>query len=124
MVDRRRVKTSATLGVGRSFHPSASLANQSYFSNDVVLSVTQHVTERVMFSLATGYEFADYEATAANVIATREDNFYFIRPTVTYAISRSLSSSFFYQFSKDDSTGNGASSFERNSAGVMLNYAF
>jgi uncharacterized protein (PEP-CTERM system associated) len=117
-------KTSATLGVSRSFQPSAVLVNQSYFSNDVVLNLTQHVTERIQVSLGVGYEFADYQATAANVNASREDNFYFIRPTLTYALSRGFSSSLFYQFSKDDSTGFGASSFERNSAGVMLNYAF
>jgi hypothetical protein len=117
-------KTSATLAFNRSLQPSAVLANQSYFSNDVVLNFTQHVTERTQASLALGYEFAEYRATAANVTATRRDNFFYIRPNLTYAISRSLSSSLFYQLSKDDSTGNGASSFERNSAGVMLNYAF
>lgn len=117
-------KTSATLGVSRSFQPSAVLVNESYFSNDVVLNITQHMTERLQFSLGLGYEFADYQATAARINASREDNFYFIRPTLTYAICRSLSSSLFYQFSKDDSTGFGSSSFERNAAGVMVNYAF
>ncbi len=117
-------KTSATLAFIRDFQPSAVLENQSYFSNNVVLNFTQHVTERTQASLAFGYEFASYQATAADVNATRRDNFFYIRPNITYAISRSLSSSLFYQLSKDDSTGNGASSFERNSAGVMLNYAF
>ena len=100
------------------------LQNQSYFANDVVLNFSQHVTEKTQASLALGYEFADYQATAADITATRRDNFFYIRPNITYAISRKLSSSLFYQLTKDDSTGNGASSFERNSAGVMLNYAF
>jgi len=117
-------KTSATLAFNRSFHPSALMMNQSYFSNNVVLTFTQHVSERIMATLALGYEFADYRATAAHVTATREDNFFFIRPNITYAISRSLSASIFYQLSKDDSTGFGSQSFERNSAGIMLNYAF
>ena len=95
------------------------LVNQSYFSNNVVLNLTQHVSEKTQFSLALGYEFAPYTATAANVIATRRDNFFYVRPNITYAFGRSLSSSLFYQLS-----GFGASSFERNSAGIMLNYAF
>ena len=117
-------KTSATLSVNRSFQPSALMVNQSYFSNNVVLNFTQHVSEKLMVTLALGYEFADYRPTAANVTATREDNFFYIRPTITYAISRSMSASLFYQLSKDDSTGLGSQSFERNSAGIMLNYAF
>lgn len=117
-------KTSATLAVNRSYHPSALMMNQSYFSNNVVLTFTQHVSERILATLALGYEFADYRATAPDVTATRKDNFFYIRPNITYAISRSLSASVFYQFSKDDSSGFGSQSFQRNSAGVMLNYAF
>jgi len=117
-------KTSAGLNFYRSYHPSALLQNQAYWANGVALNLSQQVAERTQVAVALGYEFASYTATAADIVATRRDNYYYIRPNVTYALSNRISCSIFYQFSKDDSTGFGSASFERNEVGVMLNYAF
>ena len=117
-------KTSASINAYRNYNPSAILQNQAYWSNGVAVSFAQHIAGRTQVAIAAGYEFAEYEPTAANIVATRKDNFYYVRPNVTYAICNTLSSSVFYQFSKDDSSGFGSSSFERNTVGVMLNYAY
>jgi hypothetical protein len=117
-------KTSAKIGAYRNFHPSAQLANQAYWSNGVFLSVSRQFGARTSVAMDVGYEYASYEATAAGITATRVDKLIYFRPSVTYAISTRISLSMFYEFSKDDSTGNGESSFERNSLGLMANFVF
>jgi hypothetical protein len=117
-------KTSANLSTYRSYHASAQLRNQAYWSNGVVVSASRQIGSRTQFLLALGYEFADYSATAAGVTATREDSFYYIRPQISIALTTHAGISLYYQYSKDDSTGFGASSFESNSVGVMANLSF
>jgi uncharacterized protein (PEP-CTERM system associated) len=117
-------KTTARIAAYRNFNPSAQLGNQAYWSNGVVLGVSRQFGARTSVALDVGFEYATYEATAADVIATREDKVYYFRPHVTYAISNRISLSMFYQYSKNDSTGIGESSFERNSIGIMANFVF
>ncbi len=117
-------KTSASLSAYRSYHASAELLNQGYWSNGVSLSVSRAIVERARAAVAVGYEYATYEANAAEVIATREDGYFYIRPNFTYVITGRSSLTVYYQYSNNDSTGFGASSFERNSCGAMLTWAF
>lgn len=118
-------KTSAKVSIYRDFHPAALFGNQAYWSTGAALDVSHAMTDRTRLGISLGYEFADYEVLSGDLPpgATREDNYYYIRPHFTYAFSERISMSLFYQFSNNDSEGYGAASFERNWIGITLNSA-
>lgn len=117
-------RTSFGISTYSGYHDSAALRNQGFYSMGVVANIRQEWSEKLAFVLNVGYEFADYLSTNDDTTASRHDNYYYIRPNLTYAFSHRLSFSVFYQYSENMSDGLGASSYARSYYGVMANLAF
>jgi hypothetical protein len=116
--------TTLDLTARRSIYASAILNDQDYTATELDLTVTQRITDYVDVSLAGGYVNTNYTATATNVTATREDNYYYIRPAVEWKALSWLSVGIFYEYSQDLSQGGTANSFTRDRGGVDMAILF
>ena len=113
-----RPGTEVDLTVQRSIYPSAILQDQDYTSTEVDLGIRQRVGDRVTVGLTGGYVNLDYSAAAAGVDATRNDNYFYLRPTIEWAVYSWLSIGIFYEYDKDLSSGETANGFTRDRGGV------
>lgn len=119
-----RVGTELDLSTRRSIYASAILDSQDYAATALDLTARQRITDYVDVSLAAGYVNTDYIAAAANVDATRQDNYYYIRPAVEWKALSWMSIGLYYQYSRDTSQGGGANSFSRDTGGVDIAILF
>ena len=115
--------TTITLSAGRRILPSGFFENQDFGTTYVVGRVQQRLFRRVHLGLAVGYENSNYLATKDGVDATREDDYYFIEPSIDVLINRWLSVGVYYlhreDFSNDDSF-----SFDDNQVGIRATVRF
>jgi hypothetical protein len=73
--------------------------------------------------LAAGYENSNYFAAADNVNATRDDNYWFIEPSLDVLITRWLSAGVYY-LHREDSSNDDFFSFDDNQVGVRATVRF
>jgi hypothetical protein len=116
--------TSVDLSARRSIYSSAILNDQDYTATAFDFTVSQRITDYWNVSLALGYVNTNYTATATNVTATREDNYYYARPGVEWKALSWLSVGIFYEYSQDLSQGGTANSFSRDRAGIDMAIEF
>jgi hypothetical protein len=119
-----RPGTTLDLTARRSIYASAILDSQNYTATSLDFTVRQKMTDYVDISLAAGYVNSDYTSTAAGVDATREDNYFYVRPAVEWKALSWLGVGIFYEYSEDASQGGQANSFARDRAGVDLAIIF
>ena len=67
---------------------SASLAGQDFTSTQLVASVRQRFFDRFFVSLTGGYQNLHYIDTIGVIVATRDDDYYFIQPAIDVRIMR------------------------------------
>ncbi len=115
--------TTFTLAAGRRIYNSGFLPNQDFATTYVVGRFQQRLFSRVYFGLGGGYENSDYFATARNVSAPRDDDYWFIEPSVDVLITRWLSTGVYYLHRQDVSTVN-FFSFDDNQVGVRATLRF
>jgi hypothetical protein len=115
--------TSVTLTAGRRMLNSGFFEDQDFAATYVVLRIQQRLLQRIYLGLATGYENADYFATARGVSATRNDDYYFVEPSVDVLITRYLSAGVYYLHRQDCSTFD-FFSFYDNQVGVRATVRF
>lgn len=119
-----REGTEVDLTIQRQIYASAILQDQDYTSTETDLTVSQRIGDNVSVSLTGGYVNVDYTATAANVDATREDNYFYIRPSVEWKALSWLSVGVFYEYDQDLSSGDSGNSFTRDRGGVDIAILF
>ena len=115
--------TSVTLAAGRRMLNSGFFPDQDFATTYVIGRIQQRLFQRVYLGLAVGYENADYFPTAQNVSATRDDDYYFIEPSVDVLITRFLSAGVYYLHREDDSSLD-FFSFYDNQVGVRATLRF
>jgi hypothetical protein len=115
--------TTITLTGGRRILNSGFFANQDFATTYVVGRVQQRLLRRVYLGLAVGYENSDYFATTSGVIANREDDYYFIEPSVDVLITRWLSVGAYY-LHRQDCSNIDFFSFYDNQVGVRATFRF
>jgi hypothetical protein len=115
--------TTITLTAGRRILNSGFFADQDFATTYVVGRVQQRLLRRVYLGLAVGYENSDYFATTSGVSATREDDYYFVEPSVDVLITRFLSVGAYYLHREDCSNLN-FFSFYDNQVGVRATFRF
>jgi hypothetical protein len=97
-------KTSLSLVGYRNLQSSASIAGQDYIATGGEFGVSQGLADKLSFAIATGYENDTYVANTADTDATRVDNFYFFRPSVTYSFLKYVRTSLSYEYRANAST--------------------
>jgi len=115
--------TSVTLTAGRRMLNSGFFADQDFATTYVILRIQQRLLQRIYLGLAAGYENADYFPTARGVSATRNDDYYFIEPSVDVLITRFLSTGVYY-LHREDSSSFDFFSFYDNQVGVRATLRF
>jgi len=116
--------TEVDVTAHRSIYASAILNDQNYTATSLDLTVHQRITDYVDVGLGVGYVNTAYSATATGVSAVREDNYFYIRPTVEWKALSWLSVGIFYEYSQDVSQGGQANSFTRDRGGVDVAFLF
>jgi hypothetical protein len=115
--------TTITLTAGRRILNSGFFADQDFATTYVVGRVQQRLLRRVYLGLAVGYENSDYFATTSGVSATREDDYYFVEPSVDVLITRFLSVGAYY-LRREDCSNFDFFSFYDNQIGVRATFRF
>jgi hypothetical protein len=109
-----------TLAGSRHYVPSYNFIGQDYISTSVSLTASQRFLEKYTFALALGYENDSYEFDAPGLIgATREDNFFYVSPSVSWRPNDWLSVSASYRYQNDDSNFD-AYNFNDNQVSLSL----
>ena len=96
---------------------------QDFTNTYVVGRFQQRLFHRVYLGLAVGYENADYFAAADNINAPRNDDYWFIEPSLDVLITRWLSAGVYY-LHREDSSNAEFFSFDDNQVGVRATVRF
>src|SRR6266498_2851055 len=115
--------TNLTLAAGRRIYNSGFLADQDFADTYVVARFQQRLFRRIYLGLASGYENSDYFAAREGVSAPRNDDYWFIEPSVDVLITRWLSAGAYY-LHRDDSSSIDFFSFYDNQVGVRATVRF
>ncbi|MEP4078998.1 outer membrane beta-barrel protein [Haloferula sp.] len=102
---------------------SAFFTGQNYSLTGFTAGVSQRFSDAWTGRLEGGYEKASYSRVSGVGPAGREDEIYFIRPSVEYAVNDRFNTTFYYQYSKDKSN-QGAFGYSNHQVGVSAAYDF
>ena len=122
--------TFITLAAGRRVYPSGFIDNQDFGATYVAARFQQRLFHRLYLGLGVGYEHSNYLSTDRDVSATRDDDYWFIEPSLDVLITRWLSAGVYYlhreQSSNDNGAPNGQNFFnwEDNQVGVRATVRF
>jgi hypothetical protein len=100
------------------------LNDQDYTASTVDLTVSQGIAQHWTVAISCGYVNSDYSSTTPGVNATREDNYYYVRPEIQWAALSWLTVGLFYEYSQNLSTGEGSDPFSRDRAGLEMAILF
>jgi hypothetical protein len=117
------VNSTFTLAAGRRMYASGFFVDQDFATTYVVGRFQQRLFQRVYFGLAGGYENDDYFSTDRNVSATRDDDYWFIEPSVDILITRWLSTGVYY-LHRENSSNQDFFSFDDNQVGCRATVRF
>ena len=112
-----------SLAAGRRIYASGYVSDQDFGTTYVAARFQQRLFHRVYLGLGAGYEHSNYIATDRDVNATREDDYWFIEPSVDVLITRWLSAGVYY-LHREDSSNEDFFSWEDNQVGVRATVRF
>jgi len=115
--------TNLSLAAGRRIYNSGFLANQDFADTYFTARLQQRLFRRLYFGLGGGYENSDYFAAHRDVSATRNDDYWFIEPSLDVLITRWLSTGVYYLHREDNSNVD-FFSFDDNQVGVRATVRF
>jgi hypothetical protein len=115
--------TTINLAAGRRIYNSGFQAGEDFANTYVVGRFQQRLFHRLYFGLGGGYENSDYFAASRNVSAPRNDDYWFIEPSLDVLITRWLSAGVYY-LHREDSSNISFFSFDDNQVGVRATLRF
>jgi hypothetical protein len=115
--------TLITIAGSRHTVSSASLAGQDYTDTNVSLTFSQRLFSRVNLSLAVGYLNSDYLSATNGTSTARNDDYFYIEPSIDVDITRYWSIGCYYLYRQDSSTL-ALFSFYDNQFGVRTSLTF
>jgi len=115
--------TNISLTAGRRIYPSGYVTNQDFGATYVAARFQQRLFHRFYLGLGAGYEHSNYFATDRDVNATRDDDYWFIEPSVDVLITRWLSAGVYY-LHREDISNDDFFSWEDNQVGVRATVRF
>lgn len=115
--------TSLSLSGSRTTMNSASLVGQDFANTTINFSLNQRLMQRFFFGFAIGYTNDSYFSTLTGLSANREDNFYYISPSVDFNVTRFWTFGAYYVH-REDSSSVPFSSFTDNQVGIRTKLTF
>ncbi len=80
--------TKVSVTANRRVLNSAVLAGQDYAVTNITAGVQQRLLQRIFLGLNGGYENSDYFSTVGTSGATRNDDYFFIQPSIAVSVTR------------------------------------
>ena len=117
-----REGTMVSLGLSRDIDASALNGSESYTLTSIWGRVAQRIGASFIGALEVGFEDYDYAAPAAGR-PQRDDQSFFIRPSLRYEFRENLSAEVFYSYRTNDSSIDGFD-FDDSQVGASLRYQF
>ena len=96
--------TSVTLAGSRRTFNSSVLAGQDLAGTTITASLRQRLVQRFYVGVSGGYQNSDYFSTVNGVAANRQDNYYFIEPSLDFPITRFWTVGGYYLHRQNDSS--------------------
>jgi len=115
--------TSVTLAGSRRTFNSGVLAGQDFAGTTITASLRQRLLQRFYVGVSGGYQNSDYFSTVSGVAANRQDNYYFIEPTLDFSITRFWTVGGYYLHRRNDSSFQ-SFSFDDNQVGIRTGLTF
>jgi hypothetical protein len=115
--------TNISFAAGRRIYPSGYVDNQDFGATYVAARFQQRLFHRLYLGLGAGYEHSNYFATDRDVSANRDDDYWFIEPSLDVAITRWLTAGVYY-LHREDSSNQDFFSWEDNQVGVRATVRF
>ena len=115
--------TLVSLEAYRRDYPSYVLGGQNYISTGFRASLRQAFLEKYSAGLAMGYESSDYSDPDDSSASDRQDDYFWVRPTLNYEINERMDAGVFYQF-RVKSSNDEAYEYSNNQLGFYTNYKF
>jgi hypothetical protein len=115
--------TAITIAGSRRTVSSASLAGQDYSDTNISVTFSQRLFSRVNLSLWVGYQNLDYLSATTGASTARNDDYFYIEPSIDLDITRYWSIGFYYLYRQDSSTL-ALFSFYDNQFGVRTSLTF
>ncbi len=118
--------TAININASRSTMNSAVLGGQDFSSTTFILGAHQRFLQRFAFGVTLGYERSDYFSTLFGIESSRNDNYYFVQPSVDMAVTRFWSVGAYYLRRQNDSSDSSFSSFSfyDNQVGLRSSLTF
>ncbi len=115
--------TTLSLTLSRRILNSATLVSQDFDSTSLIVAGRQRVLQRYYLGVVGGYENADYFSTRDGFSSNRDDDYYFVQPSLDFDVTRFWSVGVYYLYRENDSSLN-VFSFYDNQFGLRTTFAF
>ena len=115
--------TSFNLSGNRNIYNSGILAGQDYVQSLIQASLRQRFMQRFFLGLAAGYENSDYFSTISAASANRNDDYYFVEPSIDFSITRFWTFGGYY-LHRENASSLQSFSFKDSQVGVRTALAF
>ena len=115
--------TTITLSGNRRTQNSAVFQGQDYSSTTITLGARQRFLRRLYFGAVVGYENSSYFSTAPGIDASREDNYFFIQPSVDVTLTNFWTVGAYYLHRQSNSSSD-FFSFNDNQFGLRTSLTF
>jgi hypothetical protein len=115
--------TAISLTGSSQTYNSASFTGQDYSETTINLSVTQRFMQRFFLGFAVGYTNSSYFSAAQGVTATRNDDFYYIDPSIDFNVTRYWTFGAYYVH-REDTSSFAFFSFKDNQVGIRTRLTF
>ncbi|MFN2623426.1 MAG: outer membrane beta-barrel protein [Chthoniobacterales bacterium] len=115
--------TKISLTANRRILNSAVLAEQNYTVTNVSAGIQQRLLQRVFLGFNAGYENSDYFSTTGGTPASRNDDYFFVQPSIAVSITRFWTVGAYYLHRVNNSSFD-AFGFHDNQVGIRSTLEF
>ena len=115
--------TKISVTANRRTLNSAVLAGQDYSVTNISVGLQQRMLQRFFLGLNAGYENSDYFSTVGTAGATRNDDYFFVQPSIAVSVTRFWTVGAYYLHRVNSSTFD-AFDFHDNQVGVRATVEF
>ncbi len=115
--------TTLTLNTSRRFEPSYNVLGQDYIATNVSVSAKQRFFQAYFLALTAGYENDEYQNVTPMPGAQREDDYFYLQPSLTWAANGWLKVSAFDRYAEDNSNFD-IFTYDTNQVGVSISATY
>jgi hypothetical protein len=115
--------TKLSLSANHRILNSAVLTGENYAVTNITVAVQQRFLQRFYLGLNAGYENANYFSTVAGLNSTRDDDYYFVEPSIAVRVTRFWTVGAYY-LHRENTSSFDAFSFHDNQVGLRTSLTF